>query len=107
MMEHDQARELLESFISQGETLDPDDMSVLYGWIFSASVAIQPFPPQHKEFCDHCRNSFDPPRQRLEAGLLALRRALQEAESGVQVEEKNVSAEYWRLLHRALKKETR
>ena len=97
-------KELLESFILQGETLDPEDMSVLYGWIFSASVAIQPFAEEHREFCDLCRNSFDPPRARLQAGLNALKKALEALEAGAHISEKDISADLSRLMERVLKR---
>ena len=103
-MDDTQAMELLESFVRQGETIDPDNMSLLYGWIFSAAVAIQPYPTQHKEFCNNCRNSFAPPRERLSAGLATLRKAVHEARAGAHGQEKNVTADYWKLLNRTLNK---
>gem|GEM_PF-2269898 len=106
MVTVDQARELIASLFDLGKNIDPDDLSVLYGWIHSAYVALQPFPEEHGRFRDDCRNSLGAPRERFHAGMAALEAARE------KVCEKNLSPlqepspEYLKLLQRVLRPPT-
>jgi hypothetical protein len=99
MVDTSQVRGLIASLLHLGKNLDPEDMSVLYGWIYSVSVALQPFPLEHRYFCENCRDSFGIPRERLNAGLEALKLALNRVqEQEIVVRENDLSPDYLKLL---------
>jgi hypothetical protein len=97
-----EARELIASLINRGENLDPYDMTILYGWIYSSYLALEPLPTEHRKFCRSCLDSFDPPRKRFQSGLALLRTALEKAEKGFAIDEGSLSEDYKRLLKRVL-----
>jgi len=103
MVSPTEARELIASLIYRGENLDPHDMTILYGWIYSSYLALEPFPTEHRKFCRSCLDSFDPPRKRFQSGLALLRTALEEAEKGLSINAGKLSEDYKRLLKRVLK----
>ncbi|MBI4964779.1 MAG: hypothetical protein HY913_15995 [Desulfomonile tiedjei] len=96
------AKELLASLIRRGETLDSHDMTVLYGWIYSSYIALEPFPWEHRKFCERCLDSFDPPGKRFASGLLVLREALEKSDKALTIREAKLSDDYKKLLRRVL-----
>ncbi|HMK33810.1 MAG TPA: hypothetical protein VK463_02000 [Desulfomonilaceae bacterium] len=102
MVDLRQAKGLITSLLRYGENLDPEDMSVLYGWIYSASVALQPFPAEHRAFSACCRESFDAPRERLNAGLNALREVLENPENESGFQQEIITVDYQKLLKKVL-----
>ncbi len=97
-----QAKELIRSLVKRGEMLDPGDMTLFYGWVYSSYVALEPFPGEHCSFCKRCLDSFDPPDRKLRRGLLLLRSALGKLEKGISFPRIVVSEDYLKLLHRSL-----
>ncbi len=95
-----EAKELIASLIRRGETVDPHDMTVVYGWIYSSYLALEPLPAQHSKFSKLCLDSFDPPRKRFETGLTVLREALEQIETGFTIDEGGISEDYEKLLRR-------
>jgi hypothetical protein len=106
MVTGDQARKLIASLFDLGKTIDPDDLSVLYGWIHSAYVALQPFPEEHRRFREDCRNSLGAPRERFQAGMAALEGALVNASQANLFPQHGPSPEYLKLLHRVVRQST-
>ncbi len=100
MVSQAEAKKFLSSLIKFGKTLDPEDTTVLYGWIYSSSVALQPFPAEHDRFCHLCLHSFSPPETRLKTGLKILKTVLEKAEAGLAICEDNISDDYCKLLRR-------
>jgi hypothetical protein len=95
-----EAKELIASLIRRGESVDPHDMTVVYGWIYSSYLALEPLPAQHSKFCKLCLDSFDPPRKRFETGLTVLREALEQIEAGFAIGGDGLSEDYEKLLRR-------
>lgn len=97
-----EAKELIASLICRGETVDPHDMTVVYGWIYSSYLSLEPLPPEHRRFCKLCLDSFDPPTKRFETGLTILREAFEKIEKDFTIPENKISDDYKRLLMRVL-----
>ncbi len=102
MTNHLQAEELIESLINRGESLDPRDLTLFYGWIYSSYVSLEPFPLEHRKFGERCLDSFDIPNKRLKVGLSVMKAALEKAKKGLPIEDSSVSDDYKKLLHRFL-----
>lgn len=100
MVSQAEAQKFLLSLIKLGKTLDPEDTTVLYGWLYSSSVALQPFPSEHDRFCNLCLHSFSPPETRLKMGLRIMKSALEKAESGLPIRQEHISDDYCKLLRR-------
>ena len=101
MVKEAQAKELIVSLLKRGETIDPQDMTLLYAWMYSSYLALEPFPAAHRKYCKRCFDSFDPPAKRLRAALLILRSGLRKVEAGYfQIKEDKISADYTNLLKR-------
>jgi hypothetical protein len=97
-----EAKELIASLIRRGESVDPHDMTVVYGWIYSSYLALEPLAAEHRRFCKLCLDSFDPPRKRFETGLTILREAFEKIEKDFTIPENKISEDYKRLLMRVL-----
>jgi len=93
---------LIASLIRRGESVDPHDMTVVYGWIYSSYIALEPFPAAHRKFCEICLDSFDPPRKRFESGLTLLREAFEKMDEDFTVHEDKLSEDYKRLMRRVM-----
>lgn len=102
MTNHLQAEELIESLINRGESLDPRDLTLFYGWIYSSYVSLEPFPLEHRKFCGRCLESFDSPNKRLKAGLSLMKAALEKAKQGQPIQDSSLSNDYRKLLNRFL-----
>jgi hypothetical protein len=100
MIDHERAKALVASLIDHGERIDPVDLSVLYGWIHSAMVALEPFGEERKRFHDSCWGSLGPPAAMLEAGLTVLVSVMKTAYVPWVLDEKSVSAGYLNLYNR-------
>ena len=102
MVNHLQAKELLESLVNRGESLDPRDLTLFYGWIYSSYVSLEPFPSEHLRFCHRCLDTFDTPNRKLKAGLALLKSAVGKAEKGLPIPDSIISQDYVKLLNRFL-----
>lgn len=100
MIDHEQAKALIASLIDHGESIDPEELSVLYGWIHSAMVALEPFGQERKRFQDSCWRSLGPPAAMLEAGLSVLASVMKTAYVPWVLDENSVSAGYLNLINR-------
>ncbi len=105
MIAHEQAKALIASLLDHGERIDPEDLSVLYGWIHSAMVALQPFGEERKRFHDSCWGSLGPPAAMLEAGLAVLASVMKTAYVPWVIDEKSVSVGYLNLYNRVFRPE--
>jgi hypothetical protein len=92
--------EFLSCVIKFGKTIDPEDTTVLYGWLYSSSIALQPFPSEYERFCNLCLHSVSPPEERWKKGLKILKNTFDRAQSGLAINEDNISDDYVRLLRR-------
>lgn len=95
-----EARELIASLIRRGETVDPHDMTVVYGWIYSSYLALEPFPADHRKFCKRCLDSLDPPGKRFKSGLTLLKQAFEKIDEDFTIRDDRLSEDYKRLLRR-------
>ncbi|MBI5250669.1 MAG: hypothetical protein HY912_14355 [Desulfomonile tiedjei] len=100
MVNHLQAKELLQSLVNRGESLDTRDLTLFFGWIYSSYVSLEPFPVEHRKFCERCLDSFDSPNIRHQAGLALLKSALAKAERGRPIPDSTVSKDYLNLVNR-------
>jgi hypothetical protein len=95
-----EAKELIASLIRRGETVDPHDMTVVYGWIYSSYISLEPLPAAHRKFCKLCLDSFNPPNKRFETGLTILKEAFEKIEKDFAIPKNKISDNYKRLLTR-------
>ena len=102
MVSYAQAKELIESLVNRGEGLDPRDLTLFYGWVYSSYVALEPFPSEHRRFCRRCLDSFDTPDRKLKTGLVLLKSALGKQEKCLPLAEMTLSSDYLKLLARFL-----
>ncbi len=102
MVNYVQAQELLKSLVNRGQGLDPRDLTLFYGWVYSSYVALEPFPSEHRRFCERCLDSFDTPDRKLKRGMLLLKSALEKLEKGSALPKLSPSKDYLKLLTRFL-----
>jgi hypothetical protein len=102
MVSNTQAKALIKSLVNRGESLDPKDLTMFYGWVYSSYVALEPFPSEHCKFCERCLDSLDSPERKLRRGLILLRTALGKLKRVPQLPEIAISKDYLNLLHRFL-----
>jgi hypothetical protein len=102
MVNHTQAGKLIRTLLSRANTLDPRDLTLFYGWVYSAYLALEPFPKEHKRFGRRCLDSFDPPSQKLKVGSILLETALWKSENNIPLKE-DVSQDYEKLLERTMR----
>jgi hypothetical protein len=102
MVSNTQAKALIKSLVNRGESLDPRDLTMFYGWVYSSYIALEPFPSERCKFCERCLDSFDSPDRKLSRGLVLLRIALGKLKRMPPLPEAEVSRDYLNLLHRFL-----
>ncbi|HMK35052.1 MAG TPA: hypothetical protein VK463_08300 [Desulfomonilaceae bacterium] len=100
MVSRTQAKQFISSVMKFGKTIDPEDTTVLYGWLYTSSIALQPFPTEYSRFCDRCLHSFDSPETRLRTGLKILKAAAEKVDSEERIRLDKVTGEYFKLLER-------
>ncbi|AFM25384.1 hypothetical protein [Desulfomonile tiedjei] len=101
MVNHIQAGTLIRTLLSRADTLDPRDLTLFYGWVYSSYLALEPFPNEHKKFCRRCLDSFDSPNRKLKVGCVLLQSALWKSEHNIPIKQ-NVSEDYRKLLQRSM-----
>ena len=100
MVSHARAEELIRSLVKKGECLDPRDLTLFYGWVYSSYLSLEPFPSVHVRFGRRCLDKFDAPDRKLKIGLCLMKSALQRIENGADIPDSMLSKDYLSLLDR-------
>jgi hypothetical protein len=95
---------LLDSLIKQGEILDTSDLTMFYGWMYSAYIALEPFPKEHRKFYHVCLDSCPALSDRQKYGLYLLNRAILKAPKKIRIQESAMSGGYLMLIKRVFPK---